>query len=137
MRHLRDRWTGVLVYEVQYGRPGTSGRALGVEGLRSTPTPESSFRLFDGSALLGRAAFCPLHPGIALRYIPIHCIELRWCWLLASSTGNHEEYTGQARKWGEFVAERGFTVLNVGWSKTNVPLVCMYPWCALGLVPRR
>ncbi|CAM9895721.1 unnamed protein product, partial [Ectocarpus fasciculatus] len=26
--------------------------------------------------------------------------------------GNHEEYTGQARKWGDFVAERGFTVLN-------------------------
>eukprot|EP00752_Nemacystus_decipiens_P009654 g8625.t1 len=26
--------------------------------------------------------------------------------------GNHEEYTGQARKWGEFVTERGFTVLN-------------------------
>eukprot|EP00903_Cladosiphon_okamuranus_P012915 g12058.t1 len=26
--------------------------------------------------------------------------------------GNHEEYTGQMRKWGEFVAERGFTVLN-------------------------
>ncbi|CAM9255938.1 unnamed protein product [Ectocarpus sp. 12 AP-2014] len=26
--------------------------------------------------------------------------------------GNHEEYTGQARKWGDFVADRGFTVLN-------------------------
>lgn len=27
--------------------------------------------------------------------------------------GNHEEYTGQAREWGEFLTERGFTVLNV------------------------
>ncbi|CAM9422637.1 unnamed protein product, partial [Laminaria digitata] len=26
--------------------------------------------------------------------------------------GNHEEYTGQAQKWAEFVADRGFTVLE-------------------------
>ena len=30
-----------------------------------------------------------------------------------SLIGNHEAYTGQAEEWGEFVAERGFTVLNV------------------------
>ncbi|CAM9681921.1 unnamed protein product [Scytosiphon promiscuus] len=26
--------------------------------------------------------------------------------------GNHEEYTGQAKEWGEFLTERGFNVLN-------------------------
>lgn len=29
------------------------------------------------------------------------------------TTGNHEEYTGEAELWGEFVADRGFTVLKV------------------------
>lgn len=34
--------------------------------------------------------------------------------IACSTTGNHEEYTGEAQLWGEFVAERGFTVLKVG-----------------------
>lgn len=35
------------------------------------------------------------------------------CRGFAHNPGNHEHYTGQAQEWADFVAERGFTVLNV------------------------
>ena len=43
--------------------------------------------------------------------MPHSFISLSTC--AARGTGNHEEYTGEAAEWSEFVGERGFTVLTV------------------------
>ena len=50
----------------------------------------------------------------------MRCDAMR-CGVVLSDPGNHEEYTGQADEWAEFVAERGFTVLEVSFCAPFMP----------------